>query len=235
MGAVEVTGRSDLGTTGYEEIVGRLFLRDRSEVARQCHHRRYRARTGEFGGSGRFPPRPAYPENRRRPRRENGAAWIEIPNRGQGEPERVVCQARLHRCECGLGIRRAKGENKLRIEVPEAREVDGSPIRGVVRAVFTPTRPRRADRDRSRGVSRRRSEGPRAGSQRSSSEPSRPFPEATRCRANRWAQLHGPIVSASRAASSRRKPTSLLARGGASGGGTRIRGDPRRGVVAEAR
>jgi hypothetical protein len=135
---VEMSGRSDLGPTGYEEIVGRLFY----EIDPKSPGNALIADVGlaPVNAAGRV----SFSSDLRilKPKdasKGNGAAWIEIPNRGgKASLNEWFVRHGFTVVSVGWEFDVPAGENKLRIEVPEGREVDGGPIRGVVRAVFTP-------------------------------------------------------------------------------------------------
>ncbi len=69
--------------------------------------------------------------------RNNGAAWVEIPNRGgkSSLPASMMAQGFTM---MNVGWEFDVSADKLRLDVPKARNKDGSAIRGVVSAVFTP-------------------------------------------------------------------------------------------------
>jgi hypothetical protein len=69
--------------------------------------------------------------------RSNGAAWVEIPNRG-GKATASDWVVKHGFTVLNVGWEFDLPADKLRIEVPSARNPDGSAIRGVVSATFTP-------------------------------------------------------------------------------------------------
>jgi hypothetical protein len=69
--------------------------------------------------------------------RSNGAAWVEIPNRG-GKASLSEWVVKAGFTLVNVGWEFDVAADQLRLEVPRAKNKDGSPIRGVVSAVFTP-------------------------------------------------------------------------------------------------
>ncbi|MBL9177813.1 MAG: hypothetical protein JNM65_07105 [Verrucomicrobiaceae bacterium] len=69
--------------------------------------------------------------------RSNGAAWVEIPNRG-GKASLPASMMEQGFTMLNVGWEFDVAADKMRLEAPRARNVDGSAIRGVVSAVFTP-------------------------------------------------------------------------------------------------
>lgn len=135
---VEVTERSDVAATGYEQIVGRLYF----EIDPAHPRNRIIADVGlaPVNAAGRV----AFSSDLRilKPKaagRSNGAAWVEIPNRGgKSGLNRFVTQHGFTIMQVGWEFDVPAQPGKLRIEAPAAREKDGRPIRGVVRATYTP-------------------------------------------------------------------------------------------------
>lgn len=135
---VEITQRSDMGATGYELIVGRLYF----EI--DPAHARNRiiadADLAPTNAAGRvafssdlciLKPKEAG--------RSNDAAWVEIPNRGgRSGLNSFVTRHGFTVMQVGWEFDVPAQAGKLRIEVPTARQKDGKPLRGVVRATFTP-------------------------------------------------------------------------------------------------
>lgn len=133
---VDVAERSDVGSSGYEQIIGRMHF------AIDPAHARNRiiadvdlapvnaAGKVEFSSDLRIlRPKDAS--------RSNGAAWVEIPNRGgKGGLSKSAMQQGFTMMEVGWEFDLPGHEGKVRIEVPAARQKDGSAIRGVVSATF---------------------------------------------------------------------------------------------------
>ncbi|OYW30114.1 MAG: hypothetical protein B7Z47_03975, partial [Chthoniobacter sp. 12-60-6] len=138
---VEVTGRSDVGKTGYEQIVGRLHF----EIDPALPGNAIIADVGlaPVNAAGKvsfssdlhlLKPKDAA--------RSNDAAWVEIPNRGgkAGANDSLMKQG-FTVMTVGWEFDLPAQAGKMRIEVPSARNKDGSAIRGVVHATFTPDKP----------------------------------------------------------------------------------------------
>ena len=137
---VEVSGRSDVGRSGYEQIVGRLYfeidpaLPGNAVIADVDLAPVNSAGRVSFSADMRlWKPKDAS--------RSNGAAWVEIPNRGgrSNLPAAMMAQG-FTMLNVGWEFDVPAGPDKLCIEVPRARNKDGTPIRGVVSATFTPDR-----------------------------------------------------------------------------------------------
>lgn len=137
---VEVNGRSSVDATGYEQIVGRLHFEidpahPRNRIIADIDLAPTNA-VGRvtFSSDVRIlKPKEAW--------RSNGAAWVEIPNRGgKSGLSRFIIRHGFTVMEVGWEFDVPAGGGKMCIEVPAAREKDGKPVRGVVRATFTPNR-----------------------------------------------------------------------------------------------
>ncbi len=135
---VEITQRSDVGATGYEQIVGRLYFEidpahPRNRIIADVDLAPVNAEGRvEFSADLRIlKPKEAG--------RSNGAAWLEIPNRGgKSGLNCFITQHGFTVMQVGWEFDVPAQADKVRIKVPSAREKDGRPIRGVVRATFTP-------------------------------------------------------------------------------------------------
>ena len=135
---VEVTARTDLGKTGYEQIVGRLHY----EIDPALPSNAIIADVGlaPVNAAGRV----SFSADLRllKPRdaaRSNGAAWFEIPNRGgKASLPAAMMQQGFTLVNVGWEFDVSDKKDALRLEVPRAKNKDGSPIRGVVSAQFTP-------------------------------------------------------------------------------------------------
>lgn len=134
---VEVTERSDLGTT-YEQIIGRLHF----EIG-PAHPGNAVIEDVELApvnASGRV----SFSSDLRilKPKDaalSNGAVWVEIPNRGgTGSLSAAMMAQGFTMMSVGWEFDVPKDSEKMSIEVPAARNRDGSTIRGVVSATFTP-------------------------------------------------------------------------------------------------
>jgi hypothetical protein len=135
--SVEVSERSDVGTTDYEQIVGRLHF----EIDPALPGNAIIADVGlapvNAAGKVSF----SSDLHLLKPKdvaRSNGAAWVEIPNRGGkvGVSDWIVKQG-FTVMTVGWEFDLPAQPGKMRIEVPSARNKDGSAIRGVVSATFT--------------------------------------------------------------------------------------------------
>ncbi len=135
---VEISGRSASSTASYEEIVGRLHF----EIDPSHPRNRIIADVGlaPTNAAGRV----AFSSDLRilRPEgaaRGNGAAWVEIPNRG-GKSGVTPLMGRhgFTIVQVGWEFDVPAQADKLRIDVPAARDKGGGPIRGLARATFTP-------------------------------------------------------------------------------------------------
>ena len=135
---VEVSGRSDLGKTGYEQIVGRLHFE--IDPTLPCNAVIADVGLAPVNAAGRV----SFASDLRilKPKEaahSNGAAWVEIPNRGgmTGLNDWIVKHG-FTVVNVGWEFDVPAQPGKLRIDVPVARNRDGTPIRGVVSATFTP-------------------------------------------------------------------------------------------------
>jgi hypothetical protein len=138
---VEVSERSDVGATGYEQIVGRLHF----EIDPSLPGNAIIADVGlaPVNAAGKvsfssdmilLTPKDAA--------RGNGAAWVEIPNRGgkAGVSDWMVKQG-FTVLNVGWEFDVPAQPGKMSIKVPSAENKDGSAIRGQVSATFTPDKP----------------------------------------------------------------------------------------------
>lgn len=140
---VEVSKREDLGKSGYEQITGKLrFELDPTLPGNAIIADIELAPTNAAG-------RVSFSSDLRllKPKdasRINGAAWVEIPNRGgkASLPASMMAEGFVL-LNVGWEFDVPANKGMLRIEVPRARNKDGSSIRGVVSATFTPDK--RAD------------------------------------------------------------------------------------------
>lgn len=135
---VEITRRAELPGTGYEEIAGRMHF----EI--DPAHPRNRI----IADVGLAPKNPAgnvsFSSDLRMlkpldPAKANGAAWVEIPNRGGScGLSKFMSQRGFTIVQVGWEFDVPAQPGKLRIAVPAARQADGNVLRGVVRSTFTP-------------------------------------------------------------------------------------------------
>jgi hypothetical protein len=135
---VVITERSDLGTTGYEQLDGRMYF----EIA--AAHPRNRIIADVELAPASEAGRVQFSADLRilKPKqidRERGAAWLEIPNRGgKSELNPFVIEHGFTVMQVGWEFDVPAQAGQIRIEVPAAKEKNGQPIRGIVRATFTP-------------------------------------------------------------------------------------------------
>lgn len=135
---LEVTKRADLDATAYEEIVGRLHFaidpaKPGNDIIADVKLAPVNAQKHVcFSADLRI----LKPKD---PAQSNGAAWVEIPNRGgkASLPAAMMAQG-FTLLNVGWEFDVPKQQGKMRIEVPAAQNKDGSSIRGVVSATFTP-------------------------------------------------------------------------------------------------
>ncbi len=134
--SVEILGRENIEGTDYEVLSGRLHFaidpdlpRNRAIVDLDL------APTDALG-------RVVFSSDFRLLKPQEGspaavAAWVEIPNRGStSKLSEFMIYHRFAMLEVGWEFDVPPGPGRLRIEVPVAREKDGSPLRGVVEAIF---------------------------------------------------------------------------------------------------
>ena len=138
---VEVLERSDMGKNGYEQIVGRLHfeidpaLPGNAVIADVTLAPLNAAGKVSFSSDLRL-LKPKDATN------SNGAAWVEIPNRGgkAGLSDWIVKQG-FTVLNVGWEFDVPVQPGKMSIQVPSAQNKDGSAIRGVVSATFMPDKP----------------------------------------------------------------------------------------------
>ena len=137
---VEVSERKDLGGSGYEEIVGRLHFEIDPSLPENAIIADIELAPVNAAGKVSFSSdlRILTPKDKKR---RNGAAWVEIPNRGgKAKLEDWITENGFTVLNVGWEFDVPASENKMRIDVPSAKNPDGSPIRGVVNANFTPSK-----------------------------------------------------------------------------------------------
>jgi len=139
--SVEVLQRSDVGQTGYEQITGKLHFEIDPKLPANAVIADVDLAPTNAAGKVSFvadlrlwKPKDAA--------RSNGAAWVEIPNRGgkASLPAPLMAQG-FTMLNVGWEFDVPAKPDALRIEVPRAKNKDGSAIRGVVSAQFTPDKP----------------------------------------------------------------------------------------------
>lgn len=138
---VEVTKRTDLGKTGYEEIVGRLhFEIDPKQPGNAVIADVALAPVNVAGRVGFSSDlRILKPKDSAQ---SNGTAWVEIPNRGGKASLPVAMMAQgFTLLNVGWEFDVSKQPDKMRLEAPSGRNADGSAIRGTVSATFTLDKP----------------------------------------------------------------------------------------------
>ncbi|MEQ1750074.1 MAG: alpha/beta hydrolase domain-containing protein, partial [Prosthecobacter sp.] len=138
---VEITARSNIPKSDYEQITGKLHFEIDPKRPQNAIIAGVDLAPVNAAGKVRFTAdlRLWKPKD---DSRSNGAAWVEIPNRGgKASLSEWVMKAGFTLVNVGWEFDVAA--DKLRLEVPRARNKEGSPIRGVVSAVFTPDK--RAD------------------------------------------------------------------------------------------
>lgn len=133
---VEVLERSDMGKTGYEQIVGRLHfeidpaLPGNAVIADVALAPVNAAGKVSFSSDLRLlKPKDAA--------RSNGAAWVEIPNRGgKASLSDWIVKHGFTVLNVGWEFDVPAQPGKMSLQAPSARNKDGSPVRGVVSAII---------------------------------------------------------------------------------------------------
>jgi hypothetical protein len=138
---VEINERSDAGNTGYEQLTGKLHFEIDPKQPQNAIIADVDLAPVNAAGKVSFTAdlRLWKPKDAAR---SNGAAWVEIPNRG-GKASLSEWVMKTGFTLVNVGWEFDVAADKLRLEVPRAQNKDGSPIRGVVSAVLTPDK--RAD------------------------------------------------------------------------------------------
>lgn len=133
---VEVVSRKDVGKEGYELISGKLHFEINPKLPSNAVIADVDLAPLNATGKVTFVAdlRLWKPKDETR---SNGAAWVEIPNRG-GQANLPAALMEQGFTMLNVGWEFDVSADKLRLAVPRARNKDGSPIRGVVSAVFTP-------------------------------------------------------------------------------------------------
>jgi hypothetical protein len=132
----EITDRSDVGKTGYEQLIGKLHFEIDPKQPQNAIIADVDLAPVNAAGKVSFTAdlRLWKPKD---DTRSNGAAWVEIPNRG-GKASLSDWVMKAGFTLMNVGWEFDVAADKLRLQVPRAQNKDGSPIRGVVSAVFTP-------------------------------------------------------------------------------------------------
>jgi len=134
---VEVLERLDMGTTGYEQIVGRLHFE--IDPAQPGNAVIADVELAPVNAAGKV----SFSADLRllKPKdaaRSNGAAWVEIPNRGgKAALSDWIVKHGFTVLNVGWEFDVPAQPGKMCLQVPSARNKDGSPVRGVVSATFT--------------------------------------------------------------------------------------------------
>lgn len=138
---MEVSERLDVGKGDYEQISGRLHFEidpkeERNAIIADVDLAPLNT-NHKVGFAADF--RLLKPKDFSK---SNGAAWVEIPNRGgkASMPSDMMAQG-FTLLNVGWEFDLPAGSDKLRLDVPKAQNKDGGSIRGVVRATFTPDKP----------------------------------------------------------------------------------------------
>lgn len=135
---VEVLERSDIAKTDYEQIVGKLHFEIDPKLPGNAVIADVDLAPVNAAGKVSFSSdlRVLKPKD---PARSNGAVWVEIPNRGgKASASDWVVKYGFTVLNVGWEFDVPAQGGKMSIQVPAARNKDGSAIRGVVSAVFTP-------------------------------------------------------------------------------------------------
>lgn len=134
---VEISERSDVAKTGYEQIVGKLHFEIDPKLPGNAIIADVDLAPANVAGKVGFSSdlRLLKPKD---PARGNGAAWVEIPNRGgKASASDWIVRHGFTVLNVGWEFDVPAQDGKMSIDVPSARNKDGSAIRGVVSAVFT--------------------------------------------------------------------------------------------------
>jgi hypothetical protein len=138
---VEVLNHSDIGKAGYEQITGKLHFEIDPKLPGNAVIADVELAPTNAAGHVSFTSdlRLLKPKD---PTRSNGAAWVEIPNRGgKASLPAAMMEQGFTLLNVGWEFDVADKKDSLSIAVPRAKNKDGSPIRGVVSAQFTPDKP----------------------------------------------------------------------------------------------
>ena len=133
---VEITERSNIPKSDYEQLTGKLHFEIDPKLPQNAIIEDVDLAPVNAAGKVSFVAdlRLWKPKD---DSRSNRAAWVEIPNRG-GKASLSDWVMKAGFTLVNVGWEFDVAADKLRLEVPRAQNKDGSPIRGVVSAVFTP-------------------------------------------------------------------------------------------------
>ena len=138
---VEVLQRTDIAKSDYELITGKLHFEIDPKLPQNAIIADVELAPLNVAGKVSFTSdlRIMRPKDAAK---SNGAAWVEIPNRGgkASLPKSMMDQG-FTLLNVGWEFDLQDKKDALQIEVPRARNKDGSPIRGIVSAVITPDKP----------------------------------------------------------------------------------------------
>jgi hypothetical protein len=135
---MEVLGRSDVPKSDYEIITGKLHFEIDPKLPQNAIIADVDLAPVNAAGKVSFvadlrlwKPKDAS--------RSNGAAWMEIPNRGgRASLSAAMMEQGFTMLNVGWEFDVPAKKDQMRLEVPRARNKDGSAIRGVVSALFAP-------------------------------------------------------------------------------------------------
>ena len=135
---VEITDRTDVAKSAYEILTGKLHF----EIEPKLPQNAIIADVdlAPVNAAGKV----SYVADLRlwKPKddsRSNGAAWVEIPNRGgRASLSATMMEQGFTMLNVGWEFDVPAKKDQMRLEVPRARNQDGSAIRGVVSALFAP-------------------------------------------------------------------------------------------------
>lgn len=135
---VEVLQRSDIAKSDYEQITGKLHFEIDPKLPQNAIVADVDLAPTNAAGKVSFTAdlRLWKPKDTAR---SNGAAWVEIPNRGgKASLPKAMMDAGFTLLNVGWEFDVSDKKDALLLNVPRAKNKDGSPIRGVVCAQFTP-------------------------------------------------------------------------------------------------
>lgn len=135
---MEVLGRSDVPKSYYEIITGKLHFEIDPKLPQNAIIADVDLAPVNAAGKVAFVAdlRLWKPKD---DSRSNGAAWVEIPNRGgRASLSAAMMEQGFTMLNVGWEFDVPAKKDQMRLEVPRARNKDGSAIRGVVSALFAP-------------------------------------------------------------------------------------------------